>query len=113
MNSDSETILSFTHGQWTCEQSFFQKQWPIWADGLNKLQCIWFISSLGISLKCCHSVSLVHDVPLINNYVYKVSIDLQHFKGTFICDWDMSLGCKRISHHASVFRGCTICTQCG
>ena len=39
MNSDSETIHSGTHVQWTCDESFFSKNipdnWPIWADGLN------------------------------------------------------------------------------
>ena len=42
--------------------------WPIWADGLNKL---WGISSLNYQHTICHCVSLVHDFPLINHFFYK------------------------------------------
>ena len=33
------------NGQWTCEDGFFQNNWPPWADEPNKLWDIWGISS--------------------------------------------------------------------
>ena len=62
----------------------------IWADGLNKLWCIWGLSQYTF----CHYVFLAHDFPLINHYFYKTTKLLRHFKEVW--DLDMNLGCKEL-----------------
>ena len=72
--------------------------WPILVNGPNEL---WGYYQVKYQHTFRHFVSLVHDFQLV---LQKTKI-LRHFKGIYVWDWDMNLGCKELdtlSHHVFV-----------